>query len=188
MANLFKDPWRLLVTVLVVANVAAVVAFVLMYQERTAALAALKDAQHRVDHSAKATIYEAIKRLGEVNAIKSRSGLTSTKSTDVEAYLRAAAQKAGLPVREIRSSDSPGRRIGDMRIRHYKFMMTFQGGNTGVDRQRLAAMLWEIKTRTPQIKITSIESGGSTDDWQKADKWDPRIEFILSKEEDASDT
>ncbi len=188
MMSVFKDPWRLLVALLVLANLAAVVFFFLMMQERNAARDALKDAQLRVDHSKRATIYDAIKRLGEVNAIKARSGLTSTKPTDVEDYLRNAAAKAGVPVREIRSSDSPGRRIGDMRVRHYKFMMTFQAGNTGIDRQRLAAMLWEIKTRTPQIKITSIESGGSSDDWQKADKWDPRVEFILSKEEDASDT
>ncbi len=179
-----KDPWKLLVVALVTANLIAVVAVFLMYQNKKAARAALKEVVARIDPSSKkASMFEDIKQLNEMRVLTDMSGLEGTDQYQVEDFIRKSATNANLSVQKITYQSNTGTQKGTV---DYKYTVTFATGEEGVNRKNLAYFLYNIKVRTPQIKIMSISSGSSSTNPEKADKWRPVIEFVLSKEEDTA--
>ena len=64
----------------------------------------------------------------------------------------------------------------------HKYTVSFQVGKEGIDRRNFSLFLFRMKTLTPQIKIVSISSGGSKTDHEDADRWNPSVVFVLTKE------
>lgn len=182
LANL-KDPWKLLVTALALANLIAVVAVFLKFRERTAASEARAELQSWLDPKQKGSIYKEVKTLHEMLDFQRQSGLQSTESTQVSDFIASAAREANLAVQNIATQASPGR---DKGITDYKFIVTFSADEKiGVDRAQLAFFLFIIKMKVPQLKIQSINTGAGRTEVERADKWRPQIVFVLSKEEAA---
>ena len=184
-----KDPWKLLVTALVVANILALVAVLLMLRNKNASAAALQDAYVKLDaprdgsSSQKPALFNEVREIAKIRALTRDAELEGTDVGDVRKYINKWANHANLPSnREIPYSSQ---RI-QKGVREHIWKLLFKDKEPNISRGQLAYFLFKIKTLTPQLKIRSINSGSATDDAAKADHWRPEIEFVLTKEE-ASD-
>ena len=181
-----KDPWKLLVTALVVANVLALVAVFLMLQNKNTAKASLREAYTMLQAPArgqsgrKNAIFNEVRKIAGIRALTRDSDLKSTDEGDVRTYIYKWADHANLPTNREVPHSSQRLRKG---VREHIWKLLFKDKEPDISREQLAYFLYKIKTLTPQLKIRSINSGPSTDDATKADHWRPEIEFVLTKEE-----
>jgi hypothetical protein len=182
-----KDPWKLLVAALVLANVVAAGAVVMMLRNKKAAEVALNEAKIMLqaptatDRGRAAAIYKEVKKIAAVHAITRESKLRSTSETDVRRYIHNWATEANLPRKSRNISykaitPRPG-------VKDHTWTLSFTDRDANISRSDLAFFLFKIKVLTPQLKIRTIKSGPTTEDFEKADHWRPEVEFVLTKEE-----
>ena len=181
-----KDPWKLLVTALAVANLTAAVAVVMMIGNRKAAYAALNEAKTMLQMPTRSgsardgVVFAEFRELEKIRAITRGSELESTSESDVRKYIHKLANSANLPTqRQIQYKVNTQRRG----IKDHIGTLSFTEKDPTITREQLAYFLFKIKVLTPQLKIQSIVSGPSTEDYEKADRWKPQVVFVLTKEE-----
>jgi len=181
-----KDPWKLLVVALVLANAVAAGAVVMMLQNKKEAEAALNEAKIMLqaptatDQGRAAAIYKEVRKVAAVRALTRESKLRSTSETDVRRYIHNWATEAKLPLSRNISYKAVIPRPG---VKDHTWTLSFTGKDANIARSDLAFFLFKIKTLTPQLKIRTIKSGPTTKDFEKADHWRPEVEFVLTKEE-----
>ncbi|MBN2492210.1 MAG: hypothetical protein JXQ29_15290 [Planctomycetes bacterium] len=181
-----KDPWKLLVSALVVANLTAAVAVAMMIGNRKTAHAALNEAKLMLQTPTRASsardgvVFSEFRELEKIRAITRGSELESTSESDVRKYIHKWANTANLPTqRQIQYKVNTLRRG----IKEHIWTLSFTEKEPTITREQLAYFLFNIKVLTPQLKIQSIVSGPSTEDHEKADQWKPQVVFVLTKEE-----
>jgi len=185
-----KDPWKLLVAALVLANVVAAAAVVMMLQNKKESEAALNEAKIMLqtptasDRGRAAAIYKEVKRVAAIRALTRESKLQSTSENDVRRYIHNWANEAGLPTKRQIAYKVLVPRAG---VKDHTWTLSFNEKEPNISREQLAYFLWKIKILTPQLKIRSIKSGATTEDFDKADRWRPEVEFVLTKEEAAEE-
>lgn len=181
-----KDPWKLLVVALVAANVTAAVAVVMMLGNKKAAETARAEMRRMMetptasDQGKTGAITREIRRLAELRTLTQTAALESTSESDVSRYIHRWADHANLSTERKITYQAKTRRRG---VKDHTWTLTFQGRDTVVTREELAFFLFQIKTRTPQLKIQEIKSGASGTKAEKADRWRPEVRFVLTKEE-----
>ena len=181
-----KDPWKLLVTALATANLIAIAAVVMMIKNKREAHAALNEAKvmmqmpARVGSARDGVIFNEFRALEKIRVITRGSELESTNESDVRKYIHKLANEAYLPTqRQIQYKVNTPRRG----IKDHIWTLVFTEKDSAITRESLAYFLFKIKALTPQLKIQSIRSGSSTEDYEKADRWQPQVVFVLTKEE-----
>ena len=180
-----KDPWKLLVTALVLANIFAAVAVVMMLNNRKTAEAARNEAQIMLqaptagDRKEEADIYRELHELAKIRALTRNSELEGTSESDVRRYIHKLANQANLPTaRQIPYKTTTPRKG----IREHTWTLIFTEKDPNISREQLAFFLFTITSFTPQLKIRSVSSGSSSTDPEKADRWKPQVVFVLTKE------
>lgn len=177
MLSILKDPWKLLVLSLAIANVIAAVAVVMMFRNKSDAAKAASEMHSMLHPEQDASIYEELTKIKAIRALKEQSGLENTDQFQVSDFIVNAAKKSALKANTSYSAAS-----GRDNTTDHKFTVTFEAGKEGIDRRNLSLFLFRIKTLTPQIKIISINSGGSKTKHEDADQWKPTVTLVLTKD------
>lgn len=188
------DPWRLVVSGLVAANLAALGGVGYLIHRKNEAVRALREAEAMLSPDRprdprlrryRGVVFRELARLHEIYAMRRRSGLEGTEPEQITRYIFRCAQEAGLDRRDLQITNTT--RTARKGVVSYETRISFDRQKS-FPRDQIAYFLFRIKLLTPQLKIVSIDSGrGAVDDPEKADQWAPRILLVLTKEEAPAD-
>jgi len=189
-----KDPWKLLVSALVTANLIAIVAVIMMYRNKSEAQTA-KDEVEKMLAAVPAgelpeskSLFAELKKIHKIRDLQVQSQLSSTKKHAVMKYLEEQAQHVQFEAKHmIDYSDDETIKtdVSTLRIHRWKYLCTEEIANNEYTRKSLAMFLFNVKTKTPQIKIESIKFGSrQLSHPDGATTMRPEIVFKLIKEDE----